>query len=351
MAPRRKRTRDEPRDAHRSAQSEENDASQPVLGGTRGADGVSGQPIKPDVVYDISDTTVVAESFNVPFDQKTIVCQTWHHLEGARRTGSEPKLIFTHGAGAGLDSDSIVQFLSGFAQESSPVVGFNGSINLKSRVRAFKTVISQQLDDSIDSSSSSLMPLGGLSMGARAAVMTAQDQEGQRRSKELVLLSYPLVGASKGEIRDQILYNLSDDVDVLFVSGTNDGMCPISRLQDVRQRMKARSWLIRVEGADHGMKLKPKAAVEPVRRKCGAIAARWVREHDPERTECILSWDDERKMAIVNDWEKSELSKSAAGGSIRRPEETQKSRKRPSPKSLEDTNEPPMSKRKTRAGG
>jgi predicted alpha/beta-hydrolase family hydrolase len=82
-------------------------------------------------------------------------------------------------------------------------------------------------------------------MGARAAVMAATPE-----TEKLVLVSYPLAG---GEERSRILLALSDRVEVLFIIGEKDEMCDLEMLSRVRRKMKCKTWLIVVRGADHGM--------------------------------------------------------------------------------------------------
>jgi len=151
-------------------------------------------------------------------------------------------------------------------------------MNLSSRVKSFSSVME---DVGFGKA------LGGRSMGARAAVMAATEE-----TEKLVLVSYPLVSA-KGDVRDEILVGVGEGVDVLFVVGGRDAMCPRSGLREVRARMKARSWVVVVEGADHGMGVKPKAATEEMVRETGRVAAEWLEGRGREERERTLSWDAE----------------------------------------------------------
>lgn len=158
------------------------------------------------------------QDFTVSFDDKNVVCE--------RRGRGPNKLIFTHGAGGGIESPATVEFAMGFAKHSA-LVCFQGTMNLQSRVKSFNAVI-----DDVKSQA-----LGGRSMGARAAVMA-------RGNQPLILVSYPLVAKT---MRDQILLDL-DEGDVLFIIGSDDKMCPISELDSVRKKMKADTWLLVVTG-------------------------------------------------------------------------------------------------------
>ena len=157
-------------------------------------------------------------------------------------------------------------------------------------------------------------------MGARAAVVTATETHSSSASssssgtavpmvKALVLVSYPLTAASKGDVRDQILLDLPSDIDVLFISGGRDSMCDLAQLREVREKMNAKSWLVEVKGADHGMDLKPKpkkgdgkGTVEVVRKFMGEVAARWVRERHREGTRGEVRWDEEEGSVGWSGW-------------------------------------------------
>lgn len=142
-------------------------------------------------------------------------------------------------------------------------------------------------------------------MGARAAVLAASDHS----TKHLVLVSYPLVGQN-GQVRDEILLNIHPTIKVLFISGSNDNMCAIDQLDEVRAKMKAKSWLAVVQGADHGMSLKPKNAVDRIRVYTGELAARWVENGDTQRTECVIRWDVDESEVVDEGWQKSSKTSS-----------------------------------------
>jgi len=127
-------------------------------------------------------------------------------------------------------------------------------------------------------------------MGARAACLAALSRTAGE-IKTLILVSFPLTGAKKSDSREQILLDLPSTTDVLFISGSEDTMCDLDSLHDVATRMKARSWIIEVEGADHGMGLKPNAATQPVRVQTGRLAAEWLRGRDGERRFLNVRWE------------------------------------------------------------
>jgi hypothetical protein len=232
------------------------------------------------------------------------------HLEGKNpikcitnslpKTSKEtpPALIFTHGAGGTLHSDAILNFRTGFGRVS-PITCFQGNMNLVSRVKMFDAVISEQ------ARSKPVTALGGRSMGARAAVVAAK---GREEVKYLVMVSYPL-HTGKGDLRDEILLEIEEGVKVLFVVGDRDTMCDLERLEEVRGKMGAESWRVVVEGADHGMTVKPKAGTEAVGELVGKVVAEWLRDcdlgkHEGKEREGRRRWnEDDKHKESWSGWE------------------------------------------------
>ncbi|EXJ69856.1 uncharacterized protein A1O5_06928 [Cladophialophora psammophila CBS 110553] len=204
-------------------------------------------------------------------------------------------LIFTHGAGGDLSASAMVNFSQGFASAGSAVVMFQGNMNVKARARLFELVKEHEMESGSLSWSlkgqKAFLAYGGRSMGARAAVVASHTDN---EVKALVLASYPLVGPS-GDMRDKILLDIDEDVDVLFISGDNDSMCPLQSLQVIREKMKAKTWRVTVKGADHGMNIRGgkrlKEGTEKLGKECGWIAAEWLRGRDPEKREMAIRWD------------------------------------------------------------
>ena len=207
--------------------------------------------------------------------------------EEVTRIVGKPALIFTHGAGGTLSSDGIAKFSLGFAK-SLPILCFQGNMNLKSRVKMFSAVMENREFAAC---------LGGRSMGARAAVMAATTD-----TKMLILASYPLHTAK--ETRDQILLSIDPAVDVLFIEGDRDDMCDLERFEGVRKKMKCKTWLIVVKGADHSMNISPKSATAEVVSMTGELAAQWIQDRDDTRKRGRISWDDGVKWS---GWEQDVL--------------------------------------------
>ena len=226
--------------------------------------------------------SILDKALEIAFPPKDPI-QCRHFMHNVDK--DQDPLIFTHGAGGTLNAAAIVNFATGFARKSRILI-FKGNMNLKSRVKMFTAVMNDQ---------GSFTCLGGRSMGARAAVIAATEQ-----TTHLVLVSYPL--HTDKETRDQILFELPASMKVIFVSGDNDNMCDLQRLRNVRDQMKCKSWLVVVEGADHGMNVKPKVGTEDAGKKSGEIVAEWLNhEHDDAR-EGRLTWNDGDNTAHWSGW-------------------------------------------------
>lgn len=245
------------------------------------------------------------QSFEVPNSPNPIQCIR-------SSSSNSPSLIFTHGAGGTLTSDGIVNFADGFSAVSA-IACFRGSMNLGSRVKSFKTV-AHHLDFHAS--------FGGRSMGARAAVMAAatasnsDEEEDVPLTRNLVLVSYPLQGPK--ETRDQILLDIAPETKVLFISGEKDSMCDLAVLDDVREKMKCRSWMVTVKKADHGMNVVPKAGTVPVGRMTGRIAAEWLRDGESfgeEEAEGVIWWNAEREEAEWSGWKNKKDMEGLKAGS------------------------------------
>ncbi|KAF3038133.1 hypothetical protein E8E12_006224 [Didymella heteroderae] len=182
--------------------------------------------------------------------------------------------IFTHGAGGTLSAPAVVNFCTGFSTSSAtPLLTFEGSSNLSARVKGFHACHDHLSSDAKD------VVFGGRSMGARAAVMAGTeliaDDDGNNVGKvRLVLVSYPLQGPK--DVRDQILIDLPETTEVLFIIGDRDGMCPLELLDEVRKKMQARSSLVVVKGADHGMNARSANRTQELGEETGRVAARWL---------------------------------------------------------------------------
>ena len=233
----------------------------------------------------------------IPFEGKSIIAQRFSPHPDSD-SNIPPALIFTHGAGGGISNPATFLFAQGFGKQTD-ILLYQGTMNLQSRTKACNAVIKH--------CNGAETALGGRSMGARAAVLSAKEHD----TKALVLASYPLVGQN-GELRDQILLDIDEEIDVLFISGDQDHMCKIEQLQKVREKMKAKTWLAIIEGADHGMSMKPKEAVEMVREYTGELAAKWLEKRDRGKTVLALSWKKPDKNINDPGWKEPSKRKTSS---------------------------------------
>lgn len=267
---------------------------------------------------------MVQHQIEISFNSKPINCIQFS--EGGTKAGEQvagnagnASLIFTHGAGGTLTSEAIANFAVGFAK-CLPILCFKGNMNLKSRVKMFSAVMENQ---------DFAACLGGRSMGARAAVMAATTD-----TKMLILASYPLHTAK--ETRDQILLDIDPAVDVLFIEGDRDDMCDLERLEEVRQKMECKTWLIVVKGADHGMSISPKSAAAEVVSMTGELAAKWIQDRDETKRRGTISWDEGVKWS---GWEQDVPKETEIKPVAKAPREQSTTAKRKKP-AQSDQNEP-----------
>lgn len=236
------------------------------------------------------------KTFNIPAENdKVIPCQL-HGPDPKSSSDVKHLFIFTHGAGGGIENPATKLFAEGYATTGMPILCFQGTMNLKNRVKSFETVLEHCKQEYPDCD----FVVGGRSMGARAAIMLAGERE---EIGKVVAVSYPLV-SPKGEVRDETLVDLERTKKVCFLSGDKDNMCDWETLEKVRGKMAAGTKIVAVKNADHGMSLvgagKDKAkAVEEIRRAGGQVAAQWLRgEHDSDE-QIELRWNGESGKAVV----------------------------------------------------
>ncbi|KAL8727157.1 MAG: hypothetical protein Q9181_005812 [Wetmoreana brouardii] len=232
-------------------------------------------------------TDVVQTAYEIDYPKKPIACVL--SSTKAASGSIKPHLIYTHGAGGTLRSDAIANFAEGFSSSGLSILCFQGNMNLQSRVKMFKAVMEDQKQDEPTC-------IGGRSMGARAAIMASPEN-----MRHLVLVSYPL--HTDTEVRDQILLDIPEEAKVVFISGEHDSMCRISRLDAVRKHMKCKTYRVVVQGADHDMTVKPKAATKAVGIKTGQVVAEWLRlSTDSAGYEGRISWNTETEEAEWTGW-------------------------------------------------
>ena len=315
-----------------------------------------------------TNTNTATPTYSIPSPSKPMIAQRYpSSLKPEPKAGhsdsadspTQPRLIFTHGAGGGISNAATSSFMTGFSSEGMVGVCFQGSMNLKNRVKCFEKVVEFEAagveggDGEGGVGGVAGVALGGRSMGARAAVMACKEMGWERGA--LVLVSYPLV-SPKGEVRDEILLEVEGGVDVLFVSGERDGMMDWERLERVRGDMKARSWVVVVKGADHGMGLtgKAKKGVERMREETGRLAAEWLERGRAEGKGWTktLEWDEvQEKCILVSSDTDAQSGDDEKGGDL--PEKAVKAgrgkRKSAGPETEPDRSAKPPAKRRKKA--
>lgn len=224
---------------------------------------------------------ITSTSFEIPYSKKPIFCTS------IGSPSAKLSLIFTQGAGGDLTSPAVTNFVEGFS-ELKKIVCFQGRGNLMSRTNMFKEVIKHHHCN----------VLGGRSLGSRAAIATAKEID---NVEALILVSYPLRG-DKGDVRDQLILDIDEGIDVLFVIGDKDRMCDLNHLTSLRKQMKAKTWIVVVKNADHGMDIRPAEATRTVGKKVGETVAEWIDERNETLTECEIHWDEDQNDVIVGPW-------------------------------------------------
>ncbi|KAK4998128.1 hypothetical protein LTR66_002607 [Elasticomyces elasticus] len=275
---------------------------------------------------------------SIPFPPKPSISATVTTQTGAE---SAKLLVLTHGAGGTHKSAALTHLAAG-ASHNLTTVCWTGSPSLPSRTKQCTAVALAASPGGRE------VVLGGRSMGARAAtaVHSAPLKE-INLSRRLVLHSYPLVAATgkPDPKREDSLLALGADAEVLFVSGSEDALCPLDQLAAARKRMQARSWLITVEGADHGLDLRVGSGGEVgkgevirlVGERVGELVGQWCTQDLPSENAGNVRWDREHNEVNWSGWRetlpsgvakaKSDTTNNVTdmGATMRQPAESKKS--------------------------
>lgn len=151
----------------------------------------------------------------------------------------DPLCVFTHGKSTTLDDPHVRSFCLGFAR-TAPILLFQDNRDEILRVQTFR---------SLANSFPSVKAYSGRSLGARNAARATVYSTVQRA----ILVTFPLVRGL--DIRYTDLLALSADTEVLFIIGDSDALCPETHLKEIRGRMKAKSWWIRLVNGDHQFRI------------------------------------------------------------------------------------------------
>jgi predicted alpha/beta-hydrolase family hydrolase len=164
-----------------------------------------------------------------------------------------PWLLFAHGAGAPSSSPWMRRWTDRL-RELGHVVTFDYPY-MKARKK-----MPDRMPALIESHRAELTKVRAQAQGARIFLVgkSMGSRVGCHLSLEepvdgLVCFGYPLVSGSSGALRDEVLVALRTPI--LFLQGTHDTLCPLPKLQDVRERMTAPSWLYPVQDANHSLEL------------------------------------------------------------------------------------------------
>ncbi|KAL1883353.1 hypothetical protein Daus18300_000411 [Diaporthe australafricana] len=214
-----------------------------------------------------------------------------------------PQIIFTHGGGRGIFQKGFMHFVKGLAR-SHAVLAFRrdqSTLGSKDNMEMRTAAFNYFLNDAY----ASVVALGGRSFGARAAARASV----YSANKNLILWSYPLLRDT--EFRIDELLGLSEDTRVLFIKGEKDWMAPGIVFNSIREKMKAKSWVINVKEMDHNFSTcKTEAEEESMCNALGVIAGLWLKgdaSADPKNptpwdsadgTEMDVHYDKEAQKAV-----------------------------------------------------
>lgn len=199
----------------------------------------------------------------------------------------KPDVLLTHGANSQLDNPALDSFAEGLASTHT-VLCFEDQGSVQQRAATFKSLLDAY---------PSVTTFGGRSKGSVAAAEASLDSS----VKKLILFSWPLSSKTRNDLGRDLL-QLQQDVDVLFVGGDRDELCDLEDLTKIRKEVRARSWFIRIEGADHGIRFEM-AKRRSVCEFAGTVAGQWLNGdvsafgQSEKAAEVLVSWDESKSSA------------------------------------------------------
>lgn len=124
--------------------------------------------------------------------------------------------------------------------------------------------------------------------------------------KRLIFFTYPLVRDLNYRYAD--LLALGSDIEVLFIVGDGDPLAVETHLREVRHRMRAKSWWIKLVKGDHSFKLWTDQEMESTLDIAGQLAAIWVKTEnlDPDLSELRLQSSFETGKTEWTGWQPPE---------------------------------------------
>ena len=197
-------------------------------------------------------------------------------VSGARHEPEGPRvatLVWAHGAGGDMNHPHLTGVATGLAARAIEVYRFNfpyreagrRAPDKQDRLEACYWAVAKEVSASADRTF-----LGGGSMGGRIA---SHIVAGGFPAAGLAFQSYPLHPPGKPErLRDEHLRRII--VPMLFVSGTRDSFAS-GDLLDKTVASLPTATLHRIEGADHGLKVKGRTQPEVIAEVVATIAT-WI---------------------------------------------------------------------------
>jgi predicted alpha/beta-hydrolase family hydrolase len=182
-------------------------------------------------------------------------------------------LVWAHGAGGNMDTPNVVGLAEGLADRGVEVVRFNFLYREQGRKapdRGEKLEACYLAVAGTVAGNADRLYLGGGSMGGRIASQIVAAGFG---AAGLAFQSYPLHPPGKPErLRDAHLYGIS--VPMLFVSGTKDEFASGDLLDGIIAKLPSAT-LHRIEGANHGLRVKGRAPADVLAEVVDTIDA-WI---------------------------------------------------------------------------
>lgn len=192
-----------------------------------------------------------------------------HAANGKRRA----TLVWAHGAGGTMDHPHVVGVAEGLAAEGIETFRFNFPYSDAGRKAPDKQEKLEACYEGVAKTvaeSAERLFLGGGSMGGRIASHIVSDGF---PAAGLIFQSYPLHPPGKPErLRTAHLSRIA--VPMLFISGTRDSFAS-GDLLDLAVKELPTATLYRIEGADHGLKVKGRTQREVIAEVVG-VMARWI---------------------------------------------------------------------------
>lgn len=183
-------------------------------------------------------------------------------------SGDAPLILFAHGAGAPSSS----RWMAAWAKRLAAlgvVVPFDYPYMAAGRKTPDKLpVLIDAHRAALDTArkqhgTSRPVILAGKSMGGRVGchVAVALAAAAPSPVAAVICFGYPLRAAGTGTLRDEVLRALTTPV--LFLQGSRDPLCPLADLASVREKLAVDNDLFVVEGGDHSLEIRKRAAGTP----------------------------------------------------------------------------------------